>query len=174
MTHKLGKELTFGLIYIEDWSIFSTSNPLFFDLPTQTDLFYINQPWYLSSSSAVKSLITFLREASSADFSHPGKSFKLRSHLNKHFKALHSRESPCPNSDPQIAYTVLGLPRYNSKSPLRCQHLTVLQPQSLEAHLFIPTSVYSGVASPLEMPHFSIYDHACNTWHWSDFSMYLT
>lgn len=92
MTHKLGKELTFGLIYIEDWSIFSLSNPLFYDLPTQTDPFYINQLWYLSFSSPVKSLLIFLRAASSADFSYPCKSFKLHSHL----KALCSRESPCP------------------------------------------------------------------------------
>lgn len=39
MTHKLGKELTFCLIYIEDWSIFSTSNPLFFDLQPKQILF---------------------------------------------------------------------------------------------------------------------------------------
>lgn len=174
MTHKLGKEPTFGLIYIEDWSIFSTSKPLFFDLPTQTDPFYVNQPWYLSSSSPVKSLLIFLRTASSADFSHLGKSFKLHSHLNKHFKALHCRESPCPNSDPQKAYTVLSLLRYTSKSPLRSEHLTVFQLQRLQAHLFVPTPVYSGVASPLEMSHSSTYDHACNTWYQSHFSFCIS
>lgn len=49
MTHKLGKELTFGLIYDSDWSVFSVSKPLVF-WPTNTNRSFLHYSTLISAA----------------------------------------------------------------------------------------------------------------------------
>lgn len=97
-------------------------------------------------SSPVKSLLLYLRTACLADFSHPVRSFRHHSHLNKHFKALCSRESPCQQipSDVQKACTVLSLPRYISKSPPKNKYLSVPVTEPWRLDLLFYFCLYKG------------------------------
>lgn len=128
----------------------------------------------------MKSFVIFLKAARSADFSHPSESFKLHSYLNKHFRALCSRESPFPGGDPQITDTALSLPRPPLNLLLGEACLIVVQLQSLtevnQMKRLIFTSYFYifRCGFCLERPNSSIYDHACSTWHQSNFSVYLT
>lgn len=49
MTHKLGKDLTFGLIYDSDWSVFSRSKPLVF-WPTHTNRSFLHHSTLISAA----------------------------------------------------------------------------------------------------------------------------
>lgn len=173
MTHKLGKELTFGLIYNSDLSVFSMSKLLVF-WPTNPNRCFLHDSTLISAAPEWSHYSTWEQHAwqifhilagplgSIPDLTSILKLFIPKNPLASESWVMFKK------------HAVLSLPSYISKSPPRSKHRTVLQSQSPGDQIFISASVYTGVASPLEMPRSSIYEHPCRTRHWSGFSSYLT
>lgn len=176
MTHMLGKEVTFGLIYNSDWSVFSMSKPLVF-WPTNTSRSFLHYSTLLSAALEWSHYSSTWGQHAWQIFhilagplgSIPSSTRILKLFVPENPLAIetqvvfrkHALSSAFQDTSPNL---LLGA------STLQCSSHRALEVRFAFLLLFI-----QGWHLLWKCPmNSSIYEHTCNTWHWSGFSSYLT